>query len=67
MSRTFQIRTNGLCLIWALALFQWRKLPHFNRGLCRAFLGDDRLGRLVAHLWPVGTLVGVLAVLLLSK
>ena len=67
MSRTFQIRTNGLCLIWALALFQWKKLPHFNRGLCRAFLGDDRLSSVVAPLWPFGAFVGIVAVLLLSK
>jgi hypothetical protein len=67
MSRTFQIRTNGLCFVWALARFQWGKLPHFNRGLCRAFVGSDRLGSLVAHLWPVGTLVGIVTVLLISK
>jgi hypothetical protein len=40
MSHALQFKLNSQCFFWALVCFQWKKLPHFSRGLYRALAGN---------------------------
>ena len=59
MSRASQIKCNGIFFVRAILHLQWKKIRHYNRGLCRAITGHDQFGTWVADCWPMGTLLGL--------